>query len=246
MNSRPGTYWIGTSGYQYDHWKTVFYPPDLPKSRWFEHYQSHFSTVEINNTFYNLPKPETFADWRDRTPEGFCYALKMSRYATHIKRLKDGESTLATFFEHAEPLGDRIGPLLVQLPPKWKANPERLDAFLAAAPDDYRWVVEFRDPDWFRDEVYAVLRKHQAALCLHDMIEDHPAEITAPWVYLRFHGDHYAGSYSQEALRGWAGKIARWLGQGLDVYAYFNNDAEGHAIANAMDLRHKIEDALAQ
>ncbi len=240
MTRRKGEFRIGTSGYQYDHWRGVFYPEDIPKTRWYEHYASRFDTVEINNTFYNLPKPETFDDWRKRAPEGFLYVLKFSRYGSHLKRLKDPEGPIEKFTECAKRLQGFLGPILVQLPPKWNVNVERLAGFLEAAPNQYRWVLEFRDPSWLCEEVYGLLRDHNAALCIHDMIENHPREITADWVYLRFHGEDYATKYSPQALSGSAGRIKEYLAAGLDVFVFFNNDAHGYAVENAFDLRRYV------
>jgi uncharacterized protein YecE (DUF72 family) len=242
-----GTFRIGTSGYQYNHWRGVLYPDDVPKKRWFEVYADTFNTVEINNTFYHLPKAETFDDWRRRAPDGFLYVLKYSRYGTHMKRLKDPggpDGHVATFLERADRLGPLLGPILVQLPPHWNADPARLDAFLAAAPADHRWAVEFRDPSWFCEAVWEVLRRHNAALVVHDMLQDHPREVTADWVYLRFHGTAeampYGGNYSPQALSGAARRIRRHLGEGRDVFAFFNNDAEGHAVRDALALRRYV------
>jgi uncharacterized protein YecE (DUF72 family) len=228
---------IGTSGYQYEHWRGVLYPEGAPKDEWFRHYAERFDTVEINNTFYHLPEASTFDKWRREAPEGFCYALKFSRYATHMKKLRDPAASIAQFMERAERLEETLGPILVQLPPRWRVNPERLDAFLDAAPAGRRWAVEFRDPSWFCRPVYEVLARHGAALCIHDMIENHPRVTTAEWVYLRFHGDGYTGSYSRHALSGIARRIRRYLAEGRDVYCYFNNDAHGYAVYNAQDLR---------
>jgi len=228
---------IGTSGYQYDHWSGRFYPEGLPKTRWFDHYASQFDTVEINNTFYHLPKATTFDSWRERAPDGFCYALKFSRYGTHLKHLKDPEDSIGTFLERAERLEPFLGPILVQLRPHWHADPERLDRFLDAAPPDHAWAVEFRDPSWLCDDVYDVLKRHEAALCIHDMIPDHPRVQTAGWIYLRFHGAGYGGSYPHQALSAEAQRIREHLDAGTDVYAYFNKDAEGFAVTNAADLR---------
>ena len=249
MAATTGTFRVGTSGYQYDHWQDVLYPEDVPKKRWFETYTETFDTVEINNTFYNLPKAETFDRWRERAPDGFLYVLKYSRYGTHMKRLKDPggpEGHVARFLERADRLGGLLGPVLVQLPPNWNADPERLDAFLDVAPDDHRWAVEFRDPDWFRDAVWEVLHRHDAALVIHDMLDDHPREVTADWVYLRFHGTAdgmpYGGNYSPQALSGAARRVQKHLAAGRDVFAFFNNDAEGHAVRDARNLRRYVLD----
>jgi len=247
MAKRTGTFWIGTSGYQYDHWRGVLYPEGVPKRRWFDLYAEAFNTVEINNTFYHLPKAETFDAWRERAPAGFRYVLKYSRYGTHMRRLTGAggpDGHVARFLERADRLGPFLGPILVQLPPNWRANPERLDAFLSAAPDDHQWALEFRDPSWFSEEVWAVLRRYGAALVIHDMLEAHPREVTADWVYLRFHGTAdempYGGNYSAQALSGVACRIKRHLAKGRDVYAYFNNDAGGCAVRDALRLRRYV------
>lgn len=244
MTTKLGRLYIGTSGYQYDHWRGKFYPKDLPKSAWFKYYADRFDTVEINNTFYNLPEEATFKKWRGAAPKGFTYALKYSRYGTHMKRLKDPASHLDNFVPRAKLLGPRLGPILVQLPPNWHADPERLDAFLGAAPRALRWCVEFRDKSWLVSDIFDVLRKYAAALCIHDMIDDHPRELTSDWTYMRFHGDHYEGSYSGQALWGFARFIINRLLDGIDVYAYFNNDQRAFAPQNATRLREMIEDKL--
>jgi uncharacterized protein YecE (DUF72 family) len=228
---------IGTSGYQYDHWKSIFYPEALPKSRWFQHYAARFDTVEINNTFYRLPEAEVFEAWRKAAPKGFCYALKFSRFATHVKRLKDPKEPLKRFLQRARKLKGALGPILVQLPPRWDIRLDRLESFLNAAPRNFRWVIELRDPRWLRREVYELLEKHDAALCLHDLIDNHPRLVTADWVYYRFHGVHYGGTYSARDLRKSAREIREHLRRGRDVFAYFNNDAQGHAVQNAIDLK---------
>jgi uncharacterized protein YecE (DUF72 family) len=231
---------VGTSGYQYRHWRGDFYPKALPLSTWFEHYSSRFDTVEINNTFYNLPEPDHFDRWRQAAPPGFRFALKYSRYGTHMKKLKEPAPVLETFLERAERLRTRLGPILVQLPPHWGADVERLDAFLRVAPRRHRFAVELRDPRWLSQEVFDVLRGRGAALVIHDRIPDHPVLLTADWTYLRFHGQDYGGSYSPQALSGQGRRIRRWLGEGHDVYAYFNNDVGGHAPRNAADLRRYV------
>jgi uncharacterized protein YecE (DUF72 family) len=232
---------VGTSGYQYDEWRGRFYPEELPKSAWFAHYAEHFDTVELNATFYRLPEATTFERWRDAAPQGFCYALKFSRYGTHLKRLQDAPDTIGRFVERARLLGPKLGPILVQLPPRWHMNPARLAAFLEAAPKGFRWAVEFRDPSWLCEDIYALLRTHGVSLCIHDLIERHPRVRTANWVYLRFHGDEYAGSYSPQALSATARRIRAHLADGHDVYAFFNNDIGGHAVRNAADLRRYVE-----
>ncbi len=235
--SRQGKVHVGTSGYQYDHWNGVFYPDSIPKKRWFEYYAQVFDTVEINNTFYNLPAENTFDNWRETAPKDFLFALKFSRFGSHIKKLKDPEEPIERFLALAECLDQKLGPILVQLPGRWQANPERLDEFLKQAPSEHRWALEFRDKSWLCEEVYEVLEHHNAALCVHDMLPDHPERLTADWTYLRYHGDHYQGSYSHQYLTAQAQKIQDYLQKGCDVYAYFNNDEDGHAVQNAQDLR---------
>jgi uncharacterized protein YecE (DUF72 family) len=234
---------VGTSGWQYDHWAGRFYPEGLAKDAWFAYYSERFDTVEVNNTFYHLLAAETFDAWREAAPADFLYALKFSRYGTHRKHLKDPEDTIGLFLERTEQLGGHLGPILVQLRPNWHVNAERLDAFLEAAGGRRRWAVEFRDESWLCEGVYDVLRAHGAALCIHDMIEDHPRVVTADWVYLRYHGADTWGEYSHQALTAEARRVRAYLGQGLDVFAYFNNDAEAHAVSNARDLRRYVEGA---
>ena len=232
-----GGFRIGTSGYQYDHWKGELYPPELPKSKWLPFYAERYDTVEINSSFYGLPSASTVDAWRDSVPERFCFALKFSRYGSHLKHLKDPGDSIARFLEVGERLGDRLGPILVQLPPRWSPDPERLAGFLDAAPRTHRWAIEFRNPDWLREPIYRILADHGAALCVHDMIEDHPRRLTADWVYLRFHGVGYARGYSHQRLTAEAQRIAGYLDRGLDVYAYFNNDLGGCAVHDAARLR---------
>ncbi|MBS3735129.1 MAG: DUF72 domain-containing protein [Phycisphaerae bacterium] len=231
---------VGTSGWQYRHWKGVFYPEDIAKKQWFAHYAGTFDTVEINNTFYNLPKAETFDQWRARTPAGFTFTLKFSRYGSHLKRLKDPAGSIGTFLDRAERLGEALGPILVQLPPNFKPNADRLAAFLDAAPQRHRWAVEFRNSEWLCETIYDVLGDHNAALVIHDLIDDHPRVVTADWVYLRFHGAGDGGNYTHQALSAAARRIKKHLAAGRRVYAYFNNDAHGHAVANAQDLRRYV------
>ena len=241
MAGEAGTFRVGTSGWQYDHWEGVFYPEDLPRDRWFDHFSQHFDTVEVNNTFYHLPEAETFDKWHEQAPECFLYVLKFSRYGTHLKHLKAPEDTIGLFMERARRLGETLGPILVQLRPNWHVNVERLRGFLEAAPSDRRWALEFRDETWLCDEVFDLLREHGAALCIHDMIEDHPHEITADWVYLRFHGADTWGCYTDQQLGAHARWVREYLEEGLDVYAYFNNDAQGWSVQNALTLKEYVE-----
>ncbi len=242
MNQHEPRWRVGTSGWQYRHWKGVVYPSDLKPAQWFAYYARHFDTVEINNTFYGLPNERTFDTWRERAPAGFCYVLKFSRYGTHIKRLKDPGDSIGTFLDRAERLGERLGPILVQLPPRFDVDTARLGGFLDAAGGRHRWVLEFRNPTWLCEDVYALLRRHNAALCIHDLLPDHPRVVTADWVYLRFHGGP-GGTYTHQALTAVAGRVRDHLEAGRDVYVYFNNDVHGHAVRNALDLKRYISPA---
>lgn len=233
---------IGTSGFHYAHWRGIFYPHDLATKDWLARYAREFSTVELNNTFYRLPLSGTFDAWRLQAPQGFEFALKFSRYGSHLMRLKNPRDSIRRFCERAERLGEHLGPILVQLPPNWNVNSERLREFLDAAPLRHRWAVEFRDPRWLNNDVYAVLRSHRAALCIHDKIIDHPRQITADWVYMRFHGGRDDGNYSRSELAGYCREIKGYLESGLDVHAYFNNDWHGYALENAIMLRALIEE----
>lgn len=233
----PPKIYIGTSGYQYKHWKGDFYPNDLPVKDWFEFYAKHFDTVEINNTFYKMADAETFENWREAAPKDFCYSIKYSRFGTHMKKLKDPNGHVNYFLDRAIHLKDTLGPVLVQLPPKWKRNYPRLEEFLQETPRDLRWAIEIRDPDWFSEEFYELLRKYNAPLVFHDMIKDHPRELTADWVYMRFHGQNYSGSYSKEELESTADEIRKYKEMGKDVFVYYNNDLDGHAIRNVITLK---------
>jgi uncharacterized protein YecE (DUF72 family) len=229
---------VGTSGWQYRHWRDVLYPPGLPQRRWLEHYASCYATVENDGTFYRLPARETFADWQARTPADFVMAVKASRYLTHIRRLADPAGPVARLLEAAAGLAGKLGPVLLQLPPTLAAAPERLaaclDAFSAAG---VRVAVEPRHGSWWTDEVRRILTAHDAALCWADQLgrPASPLWSTASWGYLRFHqGD---GSpwprYDSEALRGWLDRVCQAWPDEAPVYVYFNNDQDGAAIADS-------------
>ena len=235
---------IGTSGYQYKHWKGDFYPKELAVSEWFTYYIKYFDTVEINNTFYKMADADTFASWRDAAPKNFIYAIKYSRFGTHLKKLKDPEGHVNYFLDRVSHLEETLGPVLVQLPPNWKRNMERLEKFLEVTPPDLDWAVEIRDPDWLSEELYELLDRKNAPLVIHDMIPDHPRIITTDWIYMRFHGQNYSGSYTNEELDRIGDDIADHAANGRDVYVYFNNDLGGHAIRNALTLKEKLENLL--
>jgi uncharacterized protein YecE (DUF72 family) len=238
---------IGCSGWQYRHWKANFYPAGLPVARWFAHYALQFDTVEINNSFYRLPPPETFARWREQAPPHFLYAVKASRFLTHMKKLRDPEDPLSRFFESARELRRHLGPVLYQLPPGWKLDLERFDTFLRALPERYRHAVEFRETSWYDDRVYALMKKHKVALCLHDMQGSASGRVVVgPFVYVRFHHGtaKYGGRYADERLDEWADWLVERIAGGLDVFAYFNNDTGGHAPRDAVRLRDRIHARL--
>jgi uncharacterized protein YecE (DUF72 family) len=230
---------VGCSGWQYRHWRGDFYPAELPVRQGYEFYAQHFDTVEINNTFYRLPGPEVFRSWRERAPAGFTFAVKASRFLTHMKKLKDPEEPLALFFSRARELGRTLGPVLYQLPPRWPVDIARLETFLEALPKRRQHVLEFRAPTGYRDDVFALLERFGVALCLHDMqgSATGPQDV-GPFVYVRFHGtERYSGSYSDERLERWAEWLGARVRAGKHVYAYFNNDVGGHAPRDAVRLR---------
>jgi uncharacterized protein YecE (DUF72 family) len=212
---------------------------------WFDYYTRCFDTVEINNTFYRLPPPETVDAWAAQAPPGFVYALKLGQFGSHRMKLRDAARWLPNHVERVRRLGATAGPTLVQLPPHWRADPARLDDFLGEAPNALRFAVELRDESWVRDDVFDVLRAHDAALCLHDLLPRQPRVLTANWTYLRFHGpaateEKYHGRYGGRRLWRVADEIAAWTAGGCDVYAYFNNDFDGHAVADARWLRDRV------
>lgn len=228
---------IGTSGYAYRHWKGVFYPNKLPSSQWLAFYCEHFSTVELNNPFYRLPSRDAFVRWKQGTPAGFTFAVKFSRFLTHVKRLKEPEGPLDRFYSRAGGLGSKLGPVLFQLPPNFKPDLDRLRSLLMLRSKDQRWVLEFRNSEWFTDKVLDTLREYGASFCVHDATEGCPTAVTARLAYLRLHGTPtHDGNYDRRALRKWARQIEEWLAHGIDVYAYFNNDVGGYAVANAKQL----------
>jgi uncharacterized protein YecE (DUF72 family) len=238
---------IGCSGWQYKHWRGDFYPAELPVSRWFAHYALTFDTVEINNSFYRLPPPETFTRWREQASSRFLYAVKASRFLTHMKKLKDPEDPLARFFDNARHLGPHLGPILYQLPPRWPVNLDRLELFLRALPRGYRHTVEFRETSWYDDRVYELLRQYNVALCLHDMEGSVTGKmVVGPFIYVRFHfgTQKYGGRYPDERLDEWAEWLAARTREGLHVFAYFNNDTGGHAPRDAVRLRQRVFERL--
>ncbi len=237
-------YYIGTSGWHYDDWRGRFYPEKLPKVQWLEFYARHFPTLEINNTFYRLPKESVFQKWHDSSPDGFIFSVKVSRLITHIKRLKDCNEAIDSFMSRAALLKGKLGPLLFQLPPGLHRDDTILTAFLETLPPGLKHVVEFRHQSWFTEEVFDILHRHHIGFCVFDMPKlTSPLLATADFAYIRFHGSDslYSSCYSDEALAGWAGRIAGLAGNLEAVYIYFNNDVEGFALKNAATIRNHFE-----
>ncbi|HEX4373389.1 MAG TPA: DUF72 domain-containing protein [Puia sp.] len=235
---------IGTSGWHYDHWKGNFYPKELKDSGLFSYYGKYFSTVEINNSFYRLPSAETFVDWKKASPEKFVFSVKANRYLTHMKKLKVDKPAIQKFFTSIEKLKEKLGAILFQLPPHWKINAERLDAFISVLPGDHRYTFEFRDHTWYHQEIYDILKKHQSAFCIYELEHQvSPMEITTDLVYIRLHGpgEKYQGSYTDKNLKQWAKKIIAWKKEGKTIYVYFDNDQNGCAPLNAKKLIGYIE-----
>jgi len=255
---------IGTSGWVYPDWIGKLYPFDLPQRKWLEYFGRHFATVEVNSTFYHLMKLETFENWVKAVPDDFVFAVKASRFITHIKRLKDCREPLKLMVRSFSGLGQKLGPILFQLPPRFRADGERLESLLstvyslqstltprlhsrsvpgnskAHSGSEIRLAFEFRDQSWFDESIYQILRKYNAALVIAESGRYWPSEevITADFVYIRFHGEggSYASKYTDKDLKSWANRIKKWQKNGLDVYAYFNNDVGGFAVDNARTL----------
>lgn len=232
--------YVGTSGWVYDDWRGLFYPQELSKAKWLEFYNRHFITVELNNSFYRLPSEKALATWRAKSSDDFIYAIKANRFVTHVKKLRNVEEPLATFLQRVQLLGEKLGPLLYQLPPGMARNDVVLESFLELLPSHLQHVFEFRNESWFEDAVFALLRRHGVGFCIYDMPGfTTPLVVTADFAYLRFHGSHYlyGSRYSRAEINEWAKRIAEF-GEGLaSVYVYFNNDARAFAVQNAKDMR---------
>jgi uncharacterized protein YecE (DUF72 family) len=237
---------IGTSGWYYKHWKGLFYPLKIQDSEMLPFYLEHFDTVEINNSFYCLPEKNTVKAWHRHTPNGFLFAVKGSRFITHMKKLRDPAKHINYFYDTVKLLGPKLGPIVFQLPPRWKCHIERLEAFLNELPKESKYSFEFRDKSWLCSEVYKLLAKHNAALCTYDLKGfESPPEITADFTYIRLHGpskNAYQGCYDKKALNKWAGRIKTWKDQLAAVYIYFDNDQMGYAAHNAMRLKEMVQE----
>ncbi|MBV8251806.1 MAG: DUF72 domain-containing protein [Chitinophaga sp.] len=237
---RSSQTYVGTSGWQYKHWKGVFYPEDIKEADELSVYAQTFHTVEINNSFYHLPPPERFRDWKAVTPSAFIFAIKGSRYITHMKKLQVDAEPIHKLISNAAHLKTKTGPILWQLPPRWKINPDRLQSFLTLLPQKYRYAFEFRDPSWWAPSIYALLKQYNCAFCIYELSGQlSPMEVTADWVYIRLHGPDgkYQGKYSTTALRKWAYRCQHWNKEKKDVYIYFDNDQQGFAAENARKLQ---------
>ncbi len=229
--------WIGTSGWQYRHWRGSFYPQEVPQHGWLPYYSNRFATVELNNSFYRLPEKSSFEHWREQTPDDFVIAVKMSRFLTHLRRLRDPADPVQRFMERVSGLGEKLGPVLVQLPPGMRAEPKRLAETLDCFPKPVRVAVEFRDESWFDDSICSILEKHGAALCLADSPHRRtPIWRTAGWGFVRFHEGRANPSpcYGERALQTWSERIASLWEKDADVFCYFNNDGRGCAVRDAI------------
>lgn len=250
MPERHGQLYVGTSGWAYE-WGE-FYPDDLPDRRRLEFYARRFRTVEVNYTFYRLPRKTTFENWARQTPDAFVFSLKLSRFITHIKRLQGSKTALRTFLKRAAPLGSRLGPILVQMPPSFAFDVRRLEQFLTRAHElgneralhPFRLAFEFRHPTWFGSDAVPALellaRHGSAFVCGHSSRYPYPETepVTGDFMYLRFHGpdEMFTSAYGREGLKRWAPLVRQWLDRGIDVFAYFNNDVAGHAVRDAQAL----------
>lgn len=237
---------IGTSGWHYKHWLGTFYPAGANVKKQFEFYTQHFNTVEINNSFYKLPPREVFEGWYTNSPRKFLFVIKANRFITHNLKLLRPKEPLARLFNSILALKEKLGPILFQLPPKWKVNVERLKEFLEALPAAHDYVFEFRNETWYTEEVYKLLQHHNCAFCIYEL-GGHisPIKITANFVYVRLHGpseNKYQGSYSKSDLKKWAKRCIEWQNPKKRVYVYFDNDQEGYAAHNAVTLKNMIKE----
>ncbi len=245
---------IGTSGWYYEHWKELFYPKDMPKSKWFEFYAQQFDTVELNNTFYHLPKEQSIVRWQEIALGNFVYAVKANRFITHIKKLKDAGESLKLFLNRIDLLQNKLGVILYQLPPNLHFDAQRLEAFLKLLPtrraraltrqEEKTSVFEFRHKSWYCDEIYKLLEKYGIGFCIHDMPgNESPRVVTCDIIYVRFHGTsgRYSGDYPELHLKDWAAWLTEQSKKSRAIYVYFNNDAQAFAIKNAKQLKEMID-----
>ena len=244
--SRRAKIHIGTSGWHYKHWKGPFYLADLSPAKMLSWYVERFDTVEINSSFYRLPAESALESWCRLTPANFCFAVKASRYITHNRKLKDPENGVERFLTLIDKLGQRLGPILFQLPPAWRVNVERLDEFLSRLPQGHRYAFEFRNPTWNVAPVYEILDRHKAAYCIYELAGFlSPIQITTDFTYVRLHGpgSKYQGNYCAQTLRRWADRIERWRNQLRHIFVYFDNDQAGFAPNNASQLIKQVRES---
>ena len=231
---------IGTSGWSYEGWRGIFYPQGLKSKDYLSYYTGQFATVELNNSFYRLPSENSIQHWVDITPADFVFSCKASSYITHRKKLHEAHKGVEAFFDRLEHFGDKLGPVLFQLPPRWHVNVERLEGFFKLLPRKYHYAFEFRDTTWLCQDVYDVLKENNAILCFYDFKGyTSPEMVTSDWVYIRLHGpltDAYQGSYDGQTLAEYAQKIKGWEAEGKTVFCYFDNDQKACAPKNAKEL----------
>lgn len=231
--------YIGTSGWSYPHWKENFYPKDVKSDSWLEYYGGVFPTVEINSTFYRTPYASTIQHWSEVVPDNFIFSVKANRYITHQKRLHDCGERMEFFHKTIEGFGEKLGPILFQLPPSFKNNQERLEEFIQLLKKDHLYVFEFRHPTWYVQEIYDLLAKHDIALCITDLNKVlSPEIVTAHFTYIRLHGpkEAYQGTYGPAQLKAWKKRIQKWMSEKTSVYCYFDNDEKGYAVEDAQTL----------
>ncbi len=236
---KKGNIYIGTSGWHYKHWKSIFYPKDLNERDQLDYYVRNFTTVEINNSFYRLPELDTFVTWYKKVPDSFIFSVKGSRFISHLKKLKVDQATVTDFIRRAEGLQHKLGPILFQLPPSWNVNIERFRDFLLLLPAQHRFAFEFRNHSWNSSAIYEILDKHGCAYCIYDLAGyQSPVKVTADFVYIRLHGpgEKYQGKYDDTSLREWAELCTSWQTQGKDIFVYFDNDQNAYATVNAASL----------
>jgi uncharacterized protein YecE (DUF72 family) len=233
----PAKWRIGTSGWNYKHWKEIFYPQQLPVSKWLDFYSSQFDSVEVNATFYRLPKPESVDKWYEKSPEGFLWAVKGNKFITHTRRLKNPKEPLERLYTSLERLREKLGPILFQLPPSLSFDKRLFTSFCENLNPTYQHVLEVRHPSWLDSQAFEILRRYSMAFCLSDTAGKYPyhEEITTDFLYIRLHGSQklYASEYSEDELQQWARKIKNW---DMETYLYFDNDFQGFAVKNAKRL----------
>ncbi len=239
MEKKEGKAYVGTSGWHYKHWVGTFYPEKTKPEAFMAFYEQSFRTVELNNSFYHIPPAKTFESWAKSTPQDFLFSVKANRYITHVKKLKSSD-TLPYFLLQVDALENKLGPILFQLPPNWQYNEERFQSFLKELPKGYRYTFEFRNPSWYNEKVFELLKQHNIAFCIYELgHHESPVQVTADFVYVRLHGpgEKYQGSYDTTTLQLWADRCKEWQKKNLDVFIYFDNDQNGYAPHNANKLK---------